>query len=204
MAKKKIGYWKWGAMALPLALVLGILFYNNSEQFSGTGKKIPSFKVSELQDPDSATGVIPANDPEPQSSEEKKKETEVPKKKPEIKEKSPKLKSTTPPAPVESPKKLAFSFKSPKIICPLKTEPLLYVILQVELLYSAEKLKEELKFRETDVKGIIQNIIYQSEREELKAETIREKILNSLNQLLNHGSIGDLIFRDFKIEIRKK
>jgi len=97
-----------------------------------------------------------------------------------------------------------FKILLPKIVCPLKTEPLLFVILKVQIIYTGTDLKKEFKFREQDVRGVIQNLVYQTQRVDLKADILRKKIMDGLSDLLKVGQIKDVVFKDFKIEIRKK
>jgi len=108
--------------------------------------------------------------------------------------------------PSENSKKKAaeYQYTTPEIICPLKSDPLLFVIVKLQVNYSGKNLKEEIKFREMDIKGIIQNIVFKSEREDLKADNLRFKIKKALSELLRGGTLNDIIFKDFKIEIRKK
>ncbi|MFC1584962.1 hypothetical protein ACFL5V_05400 [Fibrobacterota bacterium] len=96
------------------------------------------------------------------------------------------------------------AFVTGKIICPLKVDPMLYVILQAEALYTDKGLKDELDFRKKDMDAVIQNILYNCEREELTAPLLRRRIITAVNDLLTEGEIEDLAFKDFKIEIRKK
>ncbi len=97
-----------------------------------------------------------------------------------------------------------YSFDTREILCPLKVEPLLYVILKVELIYSDKNLIKEIRFKKENIEAIIQNVLYTREREELTAPFLRSYIIESVNGILHEGKIDDLVYKDFRIEIRKK
>ncbi|MBF0432729.1 MAG: hypothetical protein HQK83_15705 [Fibrobacteria bacterium] len=95
-----------------------------------------------------------------------------------------------------------YAFLTRKIICPLREEPLLYVLVQLDLLYNETALKEELIFKKDDVEAVIQNLIYTSGKVDIKVTVLRGKITQVLNTFLQKGKIEDIVFKDFKIEIR--
>lgn len=100
--------------------------------------------------------------------------------------------------------KAPFGYPSRELICPLRDELLMYVRIQVEYRYSEVKLRDELKLKNPDLDAIVQNVVYSANRSQLNAPWLRSKITEISNQILTKGKIEDIIFKNFKIELRNK
>ncbi len=94
-------------------------------------------------------------------------------------------------------------FSTGQIICPLKAEPLLYVILALELRYKEPGLKSDLEFKLPNIKAIIQHVLYSRTRHDLKIPALRVQLIDGINGLLPEAKIEDVVFTHFQIEIRR-
>ena len=100
--------------------------------------------------------------------------------------------------------KTFFSYPGKKLVCPLKHKPSLFALVQIEYRYHSESLREELIFKESDMEALVQNIIYQASASQLTAPWLRGQLVRLTNKILTSGSIEDIVFTDFRIEIRNK
>ncbi len=104
----------------------------------------------------------------------------------------------------EKQEKAQYFFVSDKIICPWESQPLLYIVMELEFRFSEKELKREISFKEKEIEAIIQKTVFTREVKELVAPKLRRDLLRILNKYLQVGILKDIIFKDFKIEKRKK
>ena len=97
-----------------------------------------------------------------------------------------------------------YVYRTGTIITPLAGEPMLEILLQVELRYKEPALKDELNFKSNGLEALIRNRISKKKKGELSADLLRKDLKSSINGYLKAGAVQDIIFTDFKIEIRKQ
>lgn len=95
-----------------------------------------------------------------------------------------------------------YGYPTKLLVCPLRGETSLFAMVQIEYRFNEEALREEIKFKQPDLEAIVQNIVFEAERSELNAPWLRSRLLEVTNQILKNGTIEDIVFRDFRIEIR--
>ena len=163
------------------------LFDGENEASHGLHPAIPS---SEEPETEPADHVNPADVSQPKTDNFKQKRTS---RTPDSKEKS---YNRNPPTPHQS-------YVTESFICPLQSEPMLYILLQLELVYEDPALEKEILEKRDQMTAVVQNLIFTKEKTQLNADYLRREIKQALNGYLKRGNLADIIFKDFKLEVRK-
>jgi len=88
----------------------------------------------------------------------------------------------------------------PDIVCRLRENEHINIIVSLELYFHDDSLKKELMLKREDLSVIVQKCFYPKTLDTIRIQSLRRELITRLNAIVTGAAIVDVEFRNFKIE----